>query len=79
MMVKVIGKDGWALIDNVSKVEQVSTEGGYQITGCDDFTYDGHGDIVNLHLTLGNGTMKQVLAFSPVYILNDQGKTVERI
>lgn len=61
--------------------------------GVDDFTNPGKGlyeepkavnekiDIQQIELWLdrGESVNKQVLALSPVYVLNDEGKTIERL
>lgn len=34
---------------------------------------------INMWLTFDNDSIKQVLAYSPVFLLNNEGKTVDRI
>jgi len=57
----------------------------------DDFTDPGKGlysdatiekkeiQKIEIWMTRGDGSHRQLLALSPVYILNDEGKTIERL
>ena len=90
-MVKVINGDGWKIYDGVSEVSHSIINGQFEcLSDTDDFVQKPipkqlkaseflNNRMVNLSLTFLNGSTKSVIAWSPVYLLNDSGKTVERI
>ncbi|HNS91235.1 MAG TPA: hypothetical protein PKJ72_14450, partial [Deltaproteobacteria bacterium] len=82
-----LGKDGWVIYDGIVKVEHGLIHDGesYEAaTEGDDFTdrpvSDGLDDMIRfVNVAFGNGFRRRILARCPVYILNNDGKTVERV
>ncbi len=93
MIVKVMNASGWTLYGEVKKVSHGIIDGTMPIgvsETCDDFTNFANpqmqrptspakeNPVVDLWLTLNDDTVKQVLAYSPVFLLNNEGKTIDR-
>ena len=90
-MVKVINGDGWKLYDGVKAVSHAVVNGQIGMPyHHEDFTSDPIPDqfkgeflepkVVRLIIEMNQpGDVRHVIAWSPVFILNDNGKTVERV
>ena len=82
MMLKVEKQQGWAIFDHIQKIDHFPIITGVGYPSFDeDFTYlcPEHKPMVYITITHDDGKAKTLVAYSPAYILNDAGKTVERI
>jgi hypothetical protein len=86
MMVKAQSKDGWVIYDHIIKVEHSTVnrfEPYYAREDTEDLCFhlapDEIRPMLSITINLEDGKDRHILAWSPVFILNDVGRTVDRI
>lgn len=89
MIVKINAKGTWILIDGVAKIEHREIRENDPAIGVRadvlDYTSkpcsedEAKAGTVEMWMTRENGELVQALAFKPVFLLNNEGRTIEKI
>jgi hypothetical protein len=81
MIIKIKHKDSWIFYDELSKVryETASITNFISIETDANWITEGSTDAVLIHSRKKNGEEFVILANERTYLLNDEGKTIERL
>ena len=82
MLLKYKMTDGWGIISEVKNIHYSITK--YKKEDIDNFDVnlvekDSEGEALNIFSTLANENIVSLLTVNEVYLLNDEGKTIERL